>query len=451
MKIIKDFLRTCDLFGITLTFRYKNKESYQTTLGGLFNLLFLILVLSLGIYYFIPFYKRKNYSIVYYTMNLANTQKINFKELKSNFALGLTCEGNPKEKIHFNDLLRIEMRYSQYIKSLNGSFVRERTILKGHNCTYDDFYNKYDKQVDYLGLQKYQCINDNEYSIEGVYADQIFSYFDFSVTAINNSSKILDELDRFLFQNDCKFNFVYTDIIIDLNNYKEPIKQFLNNIFIQLNPTLLVKRNMFFMNQYFLNDDYLIWIFNDEEDKSEVKTLYSRYEEYYLYKGFNRSQTLVDDYLAYGRIFLRADLRRTEIKRKYQKLMEFYADASSLLIAIYEVLFIVFGFFDNFYAYHSLSKRIFFFKELEDNNFNIFKKNNQIKKLISTTSSFSPKFEEINKEEKSDIEIYKDIQQKNDALINAKFSNKQLIPDIFEKEALEKTKNMITIKKKKKL
>ena len=259
----------------------------------------------------------------------------------------------------------------------------------------------------------------------------------------------MDQLDRFLFQNDCKFNFVYTDIIIDLNNYKEPIKQFLNNIFIQLNPTLLVKRNMFFMNQYFLNDDYLIWIFNDEEDKSEVKTLYSRYEEYYLYKGFNRSQTLVDDYLAYGRIFLRADLRRTEIKRKYQKLMEFYADASSLLIAIYEVLFIVFGFFDNFYAYHSLSKRIFFFKELEDNNFNIFKKNNQIKKLISTTSSFSPKFEEINKEEKSDIEIYKDIQQKNDALINAKFSNKQLIPDIFEKEALEKTKNMITIKKKK--
>ena len=131
--------------------------------------------------------------------------------------------------------------------------------------------------------------------------------------------------------------------------------------------------------------------------------------------------------------------------------MEFYADASSLLIAIYEVLFIVFGFFDNFYAYHSLSKRIFFFKELEDNNFNIFKKNNQIKKLISTTSSFSPKFEEINKEETSDIEIYKDIQQKNDALINAKFSNKQLIPDIFEKEALEKTKNMITIKKKKKI
>ena len=55
------------------------------------------------------------------------------------------------------------------------------------------------------------------------------------------------------------------DIIIDLDNYKEPIKQYLNEIFIQLNPTLFIKRNMFYMNQYFTNDDYLLFIFGDEE------------------------------------------------------------------------------------------------------------------------------------------------------------------------------------------
>ena len=456
MKKIKSFLKTCDLFGITFTFRYKTKEKYQTSLGGIFNLLFLILVLSLGIYYFIPFCNRKNYSIVYYTMNLASTENINFKESKSNFAIGLTCEGNSKEKKAFTDLLKLEMRYSQYIKSLNGSFIRKRQFLQGHNCTYADFYNKYDKQFDYLGLQKYICINNNDYSIEGVYADQIFSYFDFSVTAIDNTTEILDELDRFLFQNDCKFNLVYTDIIIDLNNYKEPVKQFLNNIFIQLNPILLVKRNMFFMNQYFLNDNYLIWIFNDEKDQSERKSLYSRYEEYYLYKGFNRSQTLVDDYLAYARIFMRSDLRRTEIKRKYQKLMEFYADASSMLIALYEILFIIFGFIDNFYSYHSLAKRIFFFKELEDNNFHIFEKNNKIKELISTTSSFSEKKEEVkinndNNLDNDDIKIYKNIKLNKDNLIINKQSNSQLMPIQEEKNDLEKNKNVIIIKKKKKI
>ena len=396
MKGIKKFLREIDLFGITFTFRYKNDEKYQTPFGGLFNILFMILALSLGIYYFIPFIKRKNYAIVYYTMNLSTTEEVNFSKSKSNFAIGLTCQGNPKEKIPFTDLLRLQIRYTKYIKSNNGSFEYNRKILQTHSCTYEDFYNKYNAQFDYLALQNYECINDNDYSIEGVYADQIFSYFDFSVMAMNNSTQILDELDRFLFENDCKFNLVYTDIIINLDNYKEPITQFLSNIFIQLNPTLLVKRNMYFMNQYFFNDNYLIWIFTDDSEKAEIKALYSRYEEYYLYKGINRSKTYVDDFISYARIFMRSDLRKTEIKRKYQKLMEFYADASSLLAAIYAILNIIFGFINNFYAYHSLAKRLFFFKELEDYNFHIFDKNKQIKELLSKMSENNNAIEENN-------------------------------------------------------
>ena len=66
--------------------------------------------------------------------------------------------------------------------------------------------------------------------------------------------------------------------------------------------------------------------------------------------------------------------------------MEFYADASCLLAALYTVLDIITSFFNNFYAYHSLAKRLFFFKELEDKNFHIFEKNKQIKELISIIS-----------------------------------------------------------------
>ena len=46
------------------------------------------------------------------------------------------------------------------------------------------------------------------------------------------------------------------------------------------------------MNQHFLNDDYLLFIFNDE-DSIEVKPLYSRYEEYALYKGMNRFEEIL--------------------------------------------------------------------------------------------------------------------------------------------------------------
>ena len=88
---------------------------------------------------------------------------------------------------------------------------------------------------------------------------------------------------------------------------------------------------------------------------------------------------------------MRADTSKTTIKRKYQKVMEFYADSSSLLIALFDVLYIVFYFFNRFYAYHSLSKQIFFFKEVENHNFYINRKYNQTKNLIKILNPFVEK------------------------------------------------------------
>ena len=390
MNSFKNFLRAIDIFGINFSFRYKNKEKYQTSLGGFIVILFCIVVVVVEIYYFIPFANRKNYTIVYYQMNLAATEEVNLFESNSNFAVGLTCEENKNEKYLITDLLNLVSKYVIFTKNRDGTFNKVKTTLVNHKCTYDDFYNKYDKEMDYMGVQNFECIADKTATIQGIYADEVFSYFEFSVIAKNTSEKLMSEIERFLFENDCKLQFVHTDIIIDLNNYEEPVTQYINEIFIQLNPILHIKRNMFFMNQYFTNDNYLMFVFGDEE-KPATKPLYSRYEEYALYKGLDRTKTQPEDYNYFSKIFLRADLKKTVITRKYQKFMEFYADSSSLLIAVYEILVVIFNFVDTFYAHHSLSKIIFFFKDLEDeDNFNVFKKNKKIQELLymaSTTSS----------------------------------------------------------------
>ena len=93
------------------------------------------------------------------------------------------------------------------------------------------------------------------------------------------------------------------------------------------------------MNQYLYDDNYLIWNFGDDAVPS-VRTLFSRYEEYALHQGMDRYIKKPPDYLNYARIYIRADTRRTEVKRKYQKLMEFYADISSIMISIYRILII---------------------------------------------------------------------------------------------------------------
>ena len=299
------------------------------------------------------------------------------------------CSGlrvNEIAKLKIEDLLNLQAKYILYIKKEDGSFDKKGTDLETHTCNYADFYNQFDKQVDYLGLSsRFKCLGEKKDTVQGFFADQIFSYFEISLSAKNDS--ILNTTEQFLFNNDCKFNIIFTDIIIDLDDYKTPITQFLNDdLFIQLNPTLFIKRNVYFMNQYFSNDDYWLFVFGDDE--KEIKTLYSRYEEYALYMGLDRIINKPYNYINFAKIYFRADLKRTIIQRKYQKLMEFYADASSILIALYEVLYLFFNFIDYFYAYHSLAQHIFFFKGIEGNkNYNIFKKSKQIQELISLIES----------------------------------------------------------------
>ena len=49
------------------------------------------------------FANRKNYTIVYYTMNLASTEEVNLFQSESNFAVGVTCDANKKEKLSFEE------------------------------------------------------------------------------------------------------------------------------------------------------------------------------------------------------------------------------------------------------------------------------------------------------------------------------------------------------------
>ena len=387
MRTLKKYLSKIDIFGINFTFKYREKEVYQTAMGGFIFFLFLIALIVMGIYYFIPFVNRKNYTIVYYTMNLASTEEVHLFSSESNIAYGLSCEENEDETKKIEDLLYLETKYVYFIKNLDGSYKKDPRNLVTKKCTYNDFYNKYNSQFDYLGLSNFECMQDKDMSVQGIYADQIFSYFEITAKSINASKELTDEIERFLLQNDCKFTFVYTDIIIDLDNYKNPTAQYLNEIFVQLNPTLFIKRNVYFINQDFSNDDYLMFVIG-EEDAPVTMPLYSRYEEYGVYKGLNRFETHPDEYDHYSKIYIRADLRKVIINRKYQKFMEFYADSSSLLIAIYEILDIIISYINTFYGHHSIVRRIFFFKELKNGEqFDILRRANSIKDLVRQTDN----------------------------------------------------------------
>ena len=152
--------------------------------------------------------------------------------------------------------------------------------------------------------------------------------------------------------------------------------------------------------------------------------------------GLERNKTRPHNYDKYAKPHTRADLKKTIISRRYQKVMEFYADASSLLIAIYEIIYLIFNFIDFFYAYHSLAQQLFFFKGIEeDNNYNIFNKKNQIQKIISLIE---------NNEKTNKNDELENIQEKD----SEKFNKEMGIYKSTNLQTQNKKKKTLTILKK---
>ena len=201
MKNIKKFLKKIDIFGVPFLFKYKNKEKYRTSLGGLFFSIYCVLVLFIVIYYFIPFINRKNFSTIYYSMNLGKTEQVILQESKAAFAVGLSCDVDD-DGTKAEDLLNFMSRFIIFEKDHEGNKNKKKQVLTSHPCTYSDFYNNYNDQVDILELDKLQCLDKIDNIIEGIYTDEVFTYYEFEVTAKEDSAENFEKIYNYLTRND---------------------------------------------------------------------------------------------------------------------------------------------------------------------------------------------------------------------------------------------------------
>ena len=221
MESIKAFLRKIDPFGVPFSFKYKSKQNYTTSTGGLFLFIFIAFALIVFVYYFIPFYERKNITAVYYTLILPYAERINFAESKSSLAFGFNCwTGN--DGTTADQLLKVEFVYHQW-KLEDNDYKRTITTLGSHFCTKEDFYNQFNETFEGSKIYNYQCFDDPSTTIEGIWTSDIFSYIQIEVNAKNESQELLDKIDNYLLENDCKLQIYYSDNTVDIVDYKNPI------------------------------------------------------------------------------------------------------------------------------------------------------------------------------------------------------------------------------------
>ena len=104
-------------------------------------------------------------------------------------------------------------------------------------------------------------------------------------------------------------------------------------------------------------------------------------------------------------------------------------------MGLFRIIFFISTFFNDFYSKHSLSKKLFLFKEVESHHFNVSLKNKQIKNLIVLTDPFKDILLPLTPRdnERFYTQQYKEkIQNKQKKIVNT--DNNDYLEKEFEKE-----------------
>ena len=402
------FLKQFDYFGVEFNFHYKNNEKYRSKTGGLSFLIYLLISIVYILFSLISFIKRENLSVIYYDILTDEAKNINFEKYSLAFAYGFSCTGYTKETL--DEYFYIVVSHLKR-ENINGTIKKTQERIQNKFCDKSDFYNSLNSSFNNLKLSNYYCIPNN-YSVEGVYVDNLFSYFQFVISAKKTNPEYYQNYYDIL-RRDCKLEIYYIDHVLDVYEYSNPLKSKINQIFMQLSPVEYKKMNIYFRQQHFSSDDNIL--FNDY--KSFVYGGYSRYEDYSLYFGPERFIDKVPNYSTCGTMYIRADKSKRIISRQYQKLTEFVATCSSLISQVLIWMYVCLTIINNFYANQSLIKKIFEIKD-DKNKLNRFCNNEiEIEKEIEKEKEKNSFFE--HKKEKSLIQTNLNLVNiKNDSIVS---------------------------------
>jgi len=412
-KASKKVLRWFDFSGESFSFKYRDQDKLSTVSAGIIYIVYFIFVFVYFIKLFMQIKDHEIFDLKYYTMKANKDERLILSNIDTSFAFGLTND-NKNAEYDITDLFDLTVEYVEKVRSkkeTNGTNetneINETNKTNGTNetnktngtnetnnansqldytiCTKTDFIHTEEVEILWDKIEKMNCLNKSDLakSPRGIFTDSIFSYYSITVKSKYKNNETHDKIiDEYLTRDDCKFQFYYTDIRLDLDNYTEPFSYIINSIFLQLNPTLIQKKNIYYMNYYLDNDTSPIKFFVNQMNTIK-KTGLSRVEDYSLYKGINRTFEEYEDIDEYAKIYIRADNSQIIIKRTYQDYLEFYADRSSLWLSIYWILGFLFSLYDRENANHSISKKLFYFEGIKDNKFNKFKELKEIKELIN--------------------------------------------------------------------
>ena len=330
---MNNFLKKFDYFGVEIYFLYDSKIKYYSSTGGFIFIIFVLISLIYVGCNIKPFVTRQNMTLIFYDKKIEQTDNIDFENYTSRFSYQYVCSGFNQTELDM--LFQITVHHVT-MNSTNGEKIKTRVLLNTTKCTKNDFYNEFNATYDNNGYdQNLYCPDLKDFVIGGVYQDHIFKYFEVTTSSRKNADP--DKIRAVLQNYECRLEINHVDTVVNVYDYSHPIKRYIRSEFSTIKANLLNKMNIFFKVQTF--DSYENYLFDKHSNNYYLG--YSYFEEYEDDKGYDRFSVKPYNYYIFAKIYLRADLERTIIQRKYMKLTEFAANMSSILSEILLILYVI--------------------------------------------------------------------------------------------------------------
>lgn len=350
-------IKQADYFGVNLNFKFNNHEKYRSVFGGFVFITYFLFAISYIMLNFQNFINRKTMNLVFNEGYQEKAPEINFSNYTVEFALGLTTRDPAKFSLLYK-YFDISFNAVSIVKN-NGTATTNKTLIPLVSCKQDMFYNLVNNSFSTLGINNFFCPNISKISVQGIYTESVFKYFEFITSLKKEFYPNTTDVKNLFMTDEIQANFFYIDTSFSAYNYSQPIQYFLNNKFVTLDFGFFKKVNLDFMEMTWISDANILF----QEGDSSYYVVLDTFQEYFSNLGLDRFEKKVRDYQFFSKIYIRSSTRTRLIKRVYTKITEYLAEMSSILSSTLLILYVIVSYLNLFKAQQSIMKKIMKFKE----------------------------------------------------------------------------------------
>lgn len=373
MGFLKIFY-SLDLFQRPIYLHFKDKEKLSTKLG-----LFLSVII---------------YAIIIYTLATSDIFRRNYPRIYNS-------EGSSKSRplIDFNNKMLAVMLTDEYenqyydptIFSINAKsiyFKRNSKNFSNFEIVYSEnkelvncSKSSYQQSViSAFGINKFFCLKNNSFSLEGFFDEATLKTLILDVSAcdnltMNNTCKTPTEIKNFM--RNKKFNFLYSDNVIDLQNYDTPITEKFHNEFQILSSSVKKIVNIYYKKVNILTDDGL---FSHNPSYQDTFVFDNRETDFV----FDSSDQNMENLYLLVQFFSATNSNKME--RYYQNFAELFATLGGLLNSL-----IILGFFLSY-----VEKNLYLTQKIMNNLYSFQPDKKQLDKIRTIRTMIEKNSENIN-------------------------------------------------------